>query len=281
MLPQRARSFAAALLCWLLAMPGAASAANVEIRVSDQVSATADFRPGSPGKPAVLLLHGFLQTREFGIIKSLTDELASAGYTVLAPNLSLGISYRKSSLSCEALHLHDMDMDIREIQLWTKWLAARGYRKIVGLGHSFGAAQLLAWKQHHRPSGFTLIGISLVGSTPLAGAGSSASNPNQTGAASDLIKAPLSFCETYTAPAGKYASYYAWQDKKILAALKSTRNLSAIILGSNDKYLPKNWEKSLTGTGASVHVIKGANHFMEGTHEFEMYDIILGILKHE
>lgn len=279
MLPQRTGClFKAACACCLLLLPASAPAFNVEIRVSNQVSATADFRPGKPDKPALLLLHGFLQTRDFGIMKSLLDELASAGYTVLAPNLSLGISYRKNSLSCEALHLHDMEGDLKEIQLWVQWLLARGHKRLVGIGHSFGATQLLAWKDSHRASDFELIGISLVSSAPLV-TGTSKKNPARPKLQDGLMQAPLSFCESYTAPAGKYASYYKWNDNKVLSAIKSSDGDPNIILGSQDKYLPPNWQKLLSKAGARVHLIKDANHFMEGTQEFDMFDITLDILK--
>jgi pimeloyl-ACP methyl ester carboxylesterase len=261
-----------------LVYAAAACAVDVEMRVSDQVSATADFRPGKSGKPAILVLHGFLQTREFGIIKALVDDLASAGYTVLAPNLSLGISYRKNSLNCEALHLHDMGDDIGEIQLWMQWLRARGYARVVGLGHSFGAVQLLAWEEKHQDRNFSLIGISMVSSAPLP-PGSAQNMKMHNRPEKELIHAPLSFCESYTAPAGKYASYYKWNNQRVLAAVTSARPHAEIILGSEDKYLPPGWQKQLAKAGANTHLIKGANHFMDGTQEFDMLDITLNILK--
>ena len=268
---------AAIFICGLSAA-AAACAVNVEIRVSDQISATADFRPGKTGKPAILILHGFLQTREFSTTRNLADVLADAGYTVLSPTLSLGISYRKQSLNCEALHLHDMAGDISEIQQWMQWLHVRGYTKVVGLGHSFGATQLLAWREQHPDKNFNLIGVSLVGSTLSI-------TPSQTDAkaqkkpGAELLHVPLSFCETYTAPADKYATYYKWNEKRILAAIKSTGSRTNVILGSEDKYLPRSWEGQLAKAGAKTRLVKGANHFMDGAHEFDMLDAVLDILK--
>ncbi len=288
MLPQCARQLGARLLktgafiyCSAAALP--AQAIDVEIRVSDQVAATADFRPGKTGMPAVLVLHGFLQTREFGIVKSLSDSLADAGYTVLSPNLSLGISYRKSSLDCEALHLHDMEGDIREIDQWVQWLRKRGYPRIVGLGHSFGATQLLAWKEKHADRQFSLIGVSMVGSTPFAPAPSyplaQKISSKKTIRDAGLAQAPLAFCGTYTAPVGKYASYYKWNEKRILDALQNTSARADVILGSEDKYLPQGWGAQLRRRGARIHRIEGASHFMDGTQEFDLFDITLDILK--
>lgn len=279
MLQQRARHLArcmAIFICGLAAI--AANAADVEIRVSEQVSATADFRPGKTGKPAILILHGFLQTREFGIIKSLTDTLADAGYTVLSPTLSLGISYRKSSLNCEALHLHDMAGDVSEIQQWVQWLRKRGYTQIIGLGHSFGATQLLAWAERYPDREFTLVGVSLTGATPFKPNSKPAAMPKGM-ASKDLLHAPLSFCETYIAPARQYASYYEWMEKRVLTAAKAFKGTTYVILGSADNYIPQGWAGKLSKAGVKTVIIKGANHFMEGTHEFDMLEATLDILK--
>lgn len=262
----------------LIAAP-ATHAAEVEIRVSSMVSATADFRPGETGKPAILLIHGFLQTREFAIIKSLTDALADAGYTVLSPTLSLNITYRKRSLSCDALHLHDMAGDLNEIELWIHWLKSRGYQQITGIGHSFGVTQLLAWAEKHPDRDFNIIGISPMGSTPFT----SASQPDAKALSkpgAELLHAPLSYCEAYTAPVAKYISYQKWNEKKVLAAVRGAKCRTDLILGTEDKYRPHGWEQKLAGAGAEIHLIKGGNHFMDGTHEFDMLDTTLDILKH-
>lgn len=291
MLPQRIgrrgwrQSMALLALCWLLA-PAAGRAATVEIQLARQITATADFRPGQAGKPAILILHGFLQTRDFGIVKSIADTLADEGYTVLSPTLSLGISHRNSSLDCEALHLHDMDGDIREIQQWVAWLHSRGHEQIIGIGHSFGGTQLLAWREKYREKNFgknfSLIGVSMVGSAPFS-TDSRVATPRkaatQKQSNASLVHAPLSFCNTYTAPADKYASYHRWNEGRILAAMGHSGTQLDVILGSDDKFPPPNWDKQLAKAGAQIHHIKGANHFMDGTQEFDMFDTILGIVK--
>jgi dienelactone hydrolase len=286
MLPQRARRMALLLLAALLPLYALAAAgvqaAMVEIHTGGRAIATADYRPGKPDKPAVQVLHGFLQTREFGIASSIADTLADEGYTVLAPNLSLGISSRKSSLDCEALHLHDMEGDLGEIQQWMQWLRERGHRKIIGIGHSFGATQLLAWREQYREKGFPLIAISLVSSAPLAveAPGNPAARPPAAQKVQGaLTHAPLSFCRGYTAPADKYASYLRWDEHRTLAALRYAANRTDIILGGEDKYLPPEWAARLAKTGARVRLLNGASHFMDGTQEFDMLDAILGILK--
>lgn len=276
-LRQMARHLATAplfLLCLLFAP--AIPAAIVEIQISPRLTATADYRPGAASKPAILVLHGFLQTREFGTAKAIADALADEGYTVLSPNLSLGISHRKRSLDCEALHLHDMDGDIREIQQWVQWLRSRGHGKVTGIGHSFGATQLLAWRESMREKEFSIIGVSLVGSAPF----SQPSKPVVAARPADgLLHASLSFCESYTAPKDKYASYAQWNENKTLASVRYAGSRTDAILGSEDKYLPDNWEARLGKAGAKTRLIAGASHFMDGTQEFDMLDAILDILK--
>ena len=96
-------------------------------------------------KPAVLLLHGFLQTRDFPTVATLARGLRDAGYPVLSPTLSLNIPNRSQSLACEAIHRHSLDDDIGEIARWVDWLKSHGHRSIVLIGHSFGSLQLLAY----------------------------------------------------------------------------------------------------------------------------------------
>lgn len=287
MLPQRllrmARRLAKpSLLAGCLALSHASQAAIVEIQTSTGITATAEYRPGDVGKPAALVLHSFLQTREFGTTKIVADALADEGYTVLSPNLTLGIPHRKRSLDCQALHLHNMEGDIREIQQWLQWLHKRGHPRIVAVGHSFGATQLLAWRQSAGAKDFAIVGISLIGSDPFVL--EDKSSPNVKAAplpkpVNGLTQMPLSFCEAYTAPRDKHASYAQWNETRTLAALKFAGAQTDIILGGEDKYLPKDWSARLAKAGARVKVIKGASHFMDGPQEFDMLDAVIGAVK--
>lgn len=284
MLPQRSaqmRSLLRAVFVLCAVFAAQARAGVVEIQTAEHLTATADYRQGKPGKPAVLVLHGFLQTREFGTVKNLADMLADAGYSVLAPNLSLGISRRKQSLACEALHLHDMAGDLKEIQQWVKWLRGRGHRRIVGLGHSFGATQLLAWREQYRQPQVDIIAVSLVASTPITLDAQPVSRGMPAAPVKvrvDLSQAPLSFCKSYPAPAERHASYARWDEARILAALKKTGGRADVVLGSEDSYHPADWGNRLAKAQARVHLIEGANHFMDGTHEFDLHETILGVL---
>lgn len=103
--------------------PCAADSQMVEIEAGNGLRAVARFWKGDAGKPVAMILHGFLQTRDFSTVRSLAESLADDDYTVLAPTLTLGLMRRAQSLPCEAIHTHGMDMDVDEIGRWSRWLA--------------------------------------------------------------------------------------------------------------------------------------------------------------
>src|SRR5512143_3234937 len=152
------------LLCLLMsAFSVAAHAAIVQLEMRPGIPANAEYVVGERNKPAVLLLHGFLQTREFPTVTMLARGLQDAGYTVLSPTLSLDIPNRTQNLACEAVHKHSMDDDVAEIGRWVDWLKSQGYRFIVLVGHSFGSLQLLVYlSTHPDPAVKAYIGASLV-----------------------------------------------------------------------------------------------------------------------
>jgi hypothetical protein len=139
----RARHIAA--LFGVLLLPiHPALAEPVEAKLPNGIIATADFRTGQPARPAVLLLHGFLQTRHSPPMSSLANTLADQGYTVLTPTLTLGINRRAKSLACEAVHTHDLESDVGEIGFWVDWLTGKGLS--CPDRPSSGAADLDIWQ---------------------------------------------------------------------------------------------------------------------------------------
>lgn len=134
------------LLCLLISgLPAWAHAEIARLEMRPKISASAEYLAGQRDKPAVLLLHGFLQTREFPTVAALAQGLHDAGPAVLSPTLGLGIPNRRQSLACEAVHRHSLDDDVSEIARGVGWLKSRGHRSIVLAGHSFGSLQLLAY----------------------------------------------------------------------------------------------------------------------------------------
>lgn len=265
------------LLCLLLGfLPLVARAEIVEQDVRPGVTATADYASGERGKPAVLLLHGFLQTREFPTVVAVARTLHDAGYTTLSPTLSLGIPHRKQSLPCEAVHRHRMEDDVDEIARWVKWLKGRGHHAIVLFGHSFGSLQLLAYLNGKPdPAVKAYLGTSLIEAqigalerAPLLADLESRVQRAQPA----LVTHPLSFCSKYVSTPAGLLSYAKWGQPQTLTALKQAPVKAALIMGDSDPMLAPGWLKALGHLQVPIVIVKGANHFMDGMHEFDLVE---------
>lgn len=267
------------LLCWLLP---AARASVVTQTVRPNIVASATYMVGDRDKPVVLLVHGFLQTRNFPTVASLADGLHDAGYSVLLPTLSLNIPARGQSLACEAIHRHSLDNDVDEIARWVLWLKSQGHRSIVLLGHSFGSLQLLAYlSDHPDPAVKAYIGTSLIEAQigasdrrDLTAQLEDRINRKQR----DLVYQSLSFCRKYTTTPEEMLSYVRWDQARTLAALKQAPVPTLLIMGDSDSVLGHNWLKALQHIKARMVIVKGANHFMDGEHEFDLLQQTLEFL---
>jgi pimeloyl-ACP methyl ester carboxylesterase len=231
----------------------------------------------------VLLLHGFLQTREFRTVATLGNSLHGAGYTVLMPTLSLNIPNRAQSLACEAIHRHSMDEDIAEITRWVSWLKSRGYPRIVLIGHSFGSMQLLAYLNAQPDAAVKgYIGTSLI-ETRIAQISRPALiaqlNDRVQHKQLDLVTQTVSLCSKYRAPPDDLLSYVVWDRTRTLKALKNSPVPMLLIMGTADKMLGHNWIKALQNIQAPMVIVPGANHFMDAEHEFDLLEHTLDFLQ--
>ncbi len=271
------------LLCFLFsAIPASAQAAIARLEMRPGIPASAEYLAGKPDRPAVLLLHGFLQTRAFPTVATLARGLNDSGYSVLSPTLSLGIPNREKSLACEAVHAHSLDDDVAEIARWVGWLKSRGHRSIVLLGHSFGSMQLLAYLTASPDDAVkAYIGASLVeaqvGDTPraelIARLERQVQHKQRT-----LVTQSLSFCKTYPSTPQALLSYVRWDQPPTLAALKRSPVSTRLIMGDADEMLGRNWIKSLAASQTPMVIVQGANHFMDGEHEFDLLEHTLEFL---
>ena len=271
------------LLCLLMMLfPAAAHAAIVQQEMRPGISANAEYLIGERSKPAVLLLHGFLQTREFTTVTTLARGLQDAGYTVLSPTLSLNIPNRTQSLACEAVHKHGMEDDVAEIAHWVDWLKSHGHRSIVLIGHSFGSLQLLAYlSAHPDPAVKAYIGASLVEAQV-----GTASRPALIAQLEDrvrnkrfaLVTQTLSFCRKYTSTPDDLLSYVRWDQPRVLTALKQAPVRVQLIMGDADSMLGQGWLKVLRHVQIPLVVVHGGSHFMDGEHEFDLLDHALKFL---
>lgn len=267
------------LFLFFFGLHAPAQAANVVLTPPGGVQLNSEYIKGDRARPALIVLHGFLQTYDFMSTQMIIDGLAGAGYAVLAPNLSLGIPDRRQSMQCEAAHKHTLADDLTEIDHWVDWLRRKGYRSVAIIGHSWGAQQALAYAEA-RPDVVirAVIGVSLTRTSLPASVGASQAKQAQTLAAqasSRLQPYRLSFCKKYMGTAASYLSYQRWDDEKVVqtvAALHARGLPVAAVLGSEDKRIDARWSASLRQAGVALSVIEGANHFFSSAHEFELME---------
>lgn len=250
---------------------------------SGQVIA-ADYLQGTNNAPPVLLLHGFLQTKEFPTVSRLVTVLQDMGYSVLNPTLSLGISDRKQSLPCEAIHTHSLDSNADEIKQWMEWLHEKTGKSVTFIGHSAGGPVMLKYMED---SNAKFIDHTILISLSHFSAGAMArDNEVQAEKALKVIDSgsdtlgiyALSYCETYPTYASNFLSYYNWDRAKISSVIGRFNDRITIILGSGDKRIDSAWQQQLQKQHNEVILIEGANHFFDQAHEFDLAAAIEEIL---
>lgn len=270
-------------LCWLAGcLCTGVQAAPLQEQLDNGLTANAEYH-ATQGRDAVLLLHGFLATHHFPTIQRLADELKDNGFAVLAPTLTLGITDRRTSLPCSALHLHTMEQTLDEIRWWVDWLAGQGYANLYLVGHSAGSLQALAYSlDDPNPAVRRLILTSLVALERLPGtepAGASASQARAWLAQGDdrIAQYDISFCHgSFAAPPQVYLSYHAWDRERVARALADTRLPTTVIVGSNDqRFTGTTWLTTLRKTAPVLHVLPDSNHFFDGMGEFALLDTLL------
>lgn len=263
-------------------LPGHAE--NLRLRSPDGKVLNAEYLRGDVQRPALLVLHGFLQTNEFQTTQSLISNLSMLGYTILGPNLSLGVSGRRQSMQCQAPHNHSFEDDLGEIDFWIGWLRRQGHAGVILVGHSWGSQHGLGYMEAHPEAPVAaVIAISLVRAeqTPVVRARQiSAAEARATRRDRSLKPYALSFCKKFMATPESYLSYARWDDARVLeslARLKHRRLPVHIIVGSKDNRIDDAWVRELT-SAAQVAVIDGANHFFSSVHEFDLSDRLEEIL---
>lgn len=280
------RSLLQALLitCLLLATSPALSEL-IALRQPSGLTATAELLQGEEERKTVLILHGFLQTRDFFTVKRLGEALHDMGYSVLLPNLTLGIDNRHQSLACEAIHTHSLEQDVAEIGFWVDWLHRRSDKPITLIGHSAGSLELLSYlAAEPAPPVNQVILISLI---PFAqGPIAKENEAERQRAVQELTKGDelissyrLAFCDSYTTTAKNYLSYLEWNGNKTLENLNKSAIEPTILLGGEDRRLGDDWLPALKQAGIEVIEIPGANHFFDHEYEFDLMDAIHELLQ--
>lgn len=249
--------------------------------------ASAQFLEGDDESKVVLILHGFLQTKDFFTVRRLGEALHDQGYTLLMPNLTLGIDKRRQSLACEAIHTHSLDQDVSEIDSWVQWLHRKTGKPVTLIGHSAGSLELLVHLAGNPASPVDqAILISLV--PFLQGPIAKESEMDRQLALRHLADERerenihnyrLAFCDTYPTTPNNYLSYLKWNSNKTLETLNKSVIKPTVLLGGEDRRLGDDWLPALQGAGTEVIQIPGANHFFDHEHEFDLMDTVTQLLE--
>jgi esterase/lipase len=260
---------------------------KISLKVSDSINATANFYPGDKDKPSILILHGFMLTAQFHTVNRLAESLHESGFTVLTPTLSLGINKRAKSLECEAIHTHSLSQDLKEIDLWNRWLHEKTGKNTILIGHS-SASIMLIWYLADTPSSpvDSVIFLSLPNFGP-----SQFNNETEADAraAQDLVEKNnhalhefgLAYCKKYVSSAKDFLSYYQLSKANIRKKLEQLSIDKTLIYGSEDKRIDRQWNQDLEKLDIQVITIKKANHFFDFEHEFELLDTIETLLNQD
>lgn len=277
------RSWWLGVALWTLSVT--VSAAEITARLPSGLTAYADYRQGAADKPAVLILHGFMTTQNFNIVRTLATELHEQGHTVLAPTLTLGIDQRRGGLACESIHTHTMDQDLQELAWWTRWLAERHPGPLALIGHSSGSLQVIAYAATAPEVPLAVV----IATSPIYfGQDYSAevvqtqierARQRLTAGNAELQRYALTFCDrNFVATPQSYLSYANWGRERVLEALAQAKVPVHVLLGGRDPRARHGWQHALQEGGAQVTVLEGASHFFDGTHEFDLLDYVHAVL---
>jgi len=277
-----------ALIVWLLVavtpMAALAGSARMELTMAPDLVAEADYWPGAANMPAILILHGFLQTREFPTVRRLAESLADEGFSVLTPSLTLGLSRRRQSLACEAVHTHSLQQDVAELRAWALWLARRAGKAPVVIGHSTGGLLLAAMLDSVPKVSIEqalLISMTAFGQIPVAEEDeilrARAMNALQDGD-EEVGVYSLAYCSRYATTAAAFLSYLEWDRDRLKLALLAANVPVTLILGEKDERADEAWRDSLAVGGVAVRTVAGADHFFDLAHEFELLDEVVKVI---
>ncbi len=255
-------------------------AESVQLTTASNKKVIATYLQGDDNSNPVLILHGFLQTKEFPTIERLATSLNDSGYTVVNPTLSLGLSNRKQSLPCEAIHTHSLDSEAEELGQWIEWLYEKTGKPVTLIGHSSGGQVILNYMENSNAKFVNhsiLISLSYYASGPEARENKSHAEKAQSAIKqnSNLLDTyALNYCETYPTYARNFLSYYNWNIDKTSSMISKFNKQLSIILGTGDKRIDNNWRQQLQNIHSNTHLIEGANHFFDQTHEFDLVDTV-------
>ena len=104
----------------------------------------------------------------------------------------------------------------------------------------------------------------------------------QINSSKDIKNFSMGYCKNnYTATVDSYLSYTQYDESRLLQMLKQSHIAADIILGSADTLLPATWLakiKTLPPRNSVISIDK-ANHFFDGTSEFDLSEEVENLLQ--
>ncbi len=276
------------LIVWLLliGLPTTlqAGSARMELAIFQDRAVQAEYWPGAVDEPAILILHGWLQTRDFPAVRRLAEGLAGEGFSVLTPSLSLGLDRRQQSLDCAAIHTHSMQQDVAELLAWTGWLSKRTGKPPILIGHGSGGVQLAALLEAHPDLAvdqLLLVSPSYFGEVQAADRFSAMRKRahdalRRSDNALDVYA--LQFCNAYSTTAAAFLSYSHWDRDRMQQTVADGRMPVTVIFGDRDKDIDRDWLAALRDAGVRVHAVAGANHLLDLANASDLFDRVLHVI---
>lgn len=256
-----------------LAMP-------VNITLANGLIANADYQIGKNNKPAVMVVHGFQSTYNYGTIQAIVDDLASKGYTVITPNLTLGVNNRNEPLACDQAHNSTLNDEGKELSQWADWLKNKGHNQLIMIGHSAGSSSILASLENN-PVNLKQIILTAIydfENWPEATLVRDKKMAQQNLQINKLASYSVGVCRgNFLSSSNTYLSYRHWDKERILDTINRENIMVNVIMPGGDKRLDganRTWLSTLTNSKAQLSIIKNADHFFSSDAEFDLNEAI-------
>lgn len=215
-------------------------------------------------QPLFLVLHGTWAHSGMEIVEATQQGLADRGYASIAPTLSLGESNRKGFRDCAGPFPMRHEHAIDELGVWLAYLRGLGYREVVLVGHSRGAAQVSLFQR--RENNPMVRGLVLLG--PMVFRDSGIDLPNDR----------ILHCQNAEADPSAIRSYHTSNPPKHTPKLLEGVNVTTLVLLGSEDEVAKWHDTEISVVRdrdrQSVHVIEGADHFFRDLFLDEILDLV-------
>jgi pimeloyl-ACP methyl ester carboxylesterase len=251
------------------------------------------------GAQVILILHGLLGHNRGEIVRTFQEGFKKNGWASLAPNLSLGLNDRHGNYDCAIPHRHRLIDAVDELGAWLAWLKARGADRVIVIGHSLAANQVMAFAVGRGDPAISAI-ILLAPSTQsyvrvisifetrykrkLSGLLDRARRLVANGKGNTLIKnADFTFCPKATVSAAAFLDYYGDNPIRDLPAmLPKVEKPVLVIAASKDDRQPDLIERVspfVNGPNVRLAVVDGAGHFFRDLFDDKALEYAIDFIK--